>query len=115
MAVADLLVQWKAAHTAAKSARYHRNLAENALKLAEARQCLIDAHAEDPSLTDPAWATLPCSVIDLETFYASQLDVDKVLAPRFTKSVEAEQHALASMKAQHDNALARVPRGTSEA
>ena len=98
MAVVDRLVQWKAAHTAAKAARYHRNLAENALKLAEARQCLVDAHADDPTLTDPAWSALPCSLADLETFYASQLDVEQVLAPRFQKTVEAEQRALDAMR-----------------
>lgn len=108
MTVADYLQNWKAAHNQAKAARFNRNPANNAVKLQEAQQALLDAHALDPDLTDPAWATLPCSLSDLNTFYASQLDVTTILAPRFQKPIKVEQAALVAMKASQDEAKAKA-------
>ncbi len=103
MTVADCLRTWKGSHDAAKQARYRRNLADNALQLAQARQSLLDAHALDPDHVDPTWSLLPCSLSDLATFYDSQLSVEKVMAPRFAKPVELETTALAQMQAGADS------------
>lgn len=100
MTVADCLTRWTQAHTAAKNARYARNLPLNTEKLTEARQALLDASDLDPDLTDPAWSKLPCSLEDLSTFYASQMDPNLVLAPRFQKPVQVEQDALKAMQSE---------------
>ena len=81
MPVADLLVTALAAHRRAHQCRRDHDSAGNQRALVTAQAALTQAQALDPTMTDPAWQTLPCSAESLQTFYASQTAADRPVPP----------------------------------
>jgi hypothetical protein len=77
MAVADLLAESLIAHERAKQLRRNPSTrAEAKIVLALARDLRLEALAEDPERTNPAWAAERVPHADMMQFYVSQLGDD---------------------------------------
>lgn len=72
--VSALLQQSLAAHERAKALRKSKQKDEARTVLIEARSLRLDALAEDPDRTDPAWDQERVPHNDMMTFYAAMLD-----------------------------------------
>lgn len=81
MPVADLLVTALAAHRRARQCRQTHDSAGNHSALTTAHAALTQAQTLDPTMTDPAWQTLPCPTDRLQTFYTRQTDQARPLPP----------------------------------